>query len=306
MKENIQIYILSRDRPDFLKEAIDSALNQNYPSTEFEIIISDNSESDSVEKMIIQSYPEKEFKYVRRRPSLSSEEHFQLVVSELNSRYAVLFHDDDILYPNYIKKMLPEIRCNNNIAAVGCNATIFEKNPSRSNGEMCSSLLSKKIDNEKDFLMRYLPGGAGIAPYPSYMYCTKYLKHVFLNNTVKGKHADVAILSSLLNYGVILWLAEPLMYYRVHSSNDSVIENIPDRLSLLRYMKNKGVDKNSTRFILFRVLFWKRWIGQQDGGLIANWKYWRYRTVALSILLKILRELKTKSFWGVIFRRYCQ
>jgi len=299
-----QVVILSRDRPDLLRAAIDSALNQNLHLSDFELIVSDNSESNGVFRMISQNYSNREFKYIRRRPTLSSEQHFQLVVSELNSQYAVLFHDDDILYPDYMKNMLSSIQHNRTTVAVGCNATIFEKDLLNPKKKMHSLLLPKKIDNERDFLMQYLPGGSGIAPYPGYMYRTKYLKRAFSNNTVKGKHSDVAILSSLLNYGVILWLAEPLMYYRVHRSNDSAIENIPDRLSLLRYMKSKGVDKHSTRFVLFRILFWKRWMRQQKGGVLSNWRYWRYRTVALSILLEIMREFKKKSFWNIFFCRY--
>ena len=43
--------MLSRDRPVFLKQAIDSVLNQKS-QIEFELIISDNSEGIDVNKMI--------------------------------------------------------------------------------------------------------------------------------------------------------------------------------------------------------------------------------------------------------------
>ena len=77
-------------------------------------------------------------------------------------------------------------------------------------------------------------------------------------------HADTLMLSSLLKYGTIVWIEKPLMYYRVHASNLSVIESIPERLALLNYMKKKGLEKHSTKLILFRVLFWVKWILQQE------------------------------------------
>ena len=52
MKKSIQIYILSRNRPLFLKVAIDSVLNQNHSQIKFEIIVSDNSDNESICKKI--------------------------------------------------------------------------------------------------------------------------------------------------------------------------------------------------------------------------------------------------------------
>jgi len=48
----LQFVILSRDRSEFLKQAIDSVLAQNEPLVEFELIVSDNSENENVAKMI--------------------------------------------------------------------------------------------------------------------------------------------------------------------------------------------------------------------------------------------------------------
>jgi len=301
MKERVQFYILSRDRPNFLKDAVDSVLNQNPSLVEFDLIISDNSENEDVRKMIDRSYATGDLKYIRRKPALSAEEHFRLVVSELSSKFAVLFHDDDVLCPDYMSIMLPLFK--KNIVAIGCNGMTFTNSTLNVTGKMHNNLKAKEFDNEVDFLERYLPGGGGIAPYPGYMYLTRYLKQAFLNPSAKGKHSDVIILSSLLNHGNILWSEKSLMYYRVHESNDSVMENIPDRLVLLNYMKSKGIEKNSTNVLFFRILFWLRWMSQQ-GSFLSNLTCWRYRTVGLSVLFKIIRASGASCFWKIILRRY--
>ena len=301
MKENIQLYILSRDRPNFLKKAIDSALNQNPSPVNFEIIVSDNSESDNISKLIARCYTAKELKYIRRDPPISAIEHFKIVVSELNSKYSVLFHDDDVLCPDYMRTMSLLIQ-EDAIAAVGCNSIIL-KNNILSSKKMHNFSPLKKFDNEKEFLEQYLPGKGGSAPFPGYMYVTKYLQQSFSNLSVKGKHIDVEILTSLLNYGEIVWCEESLMYYRVHDSNDSVVENIPDRLQLINYMKDKGVDKHSTEFLIFRVIFWFRWIRQQ-GAFSSNITRWRYRTVVLSILSKTVKIFGARCFWKTLLYRY--
>ena len=69
--ETLQVYVLSRDRPVFLKQAIDSILNQQI-QIEFELIISDNSVGDEVKKMIDKSYSQRKFKYYKVNPTLSA------------------------------------------------------------------------------------------------------------------------------------------------------------------------------------------------------------------------------------------
>ena len=81
-KEKIQIYILSRNRPGYLREALDSLLKQNHSSIQFEIIISDSSDNEDVCNMIDKNYSHKNIKYIRRTGVTSHMGHTQLVVSE--------------------------------------------------------------------------------------------------------------------------------------------------------------------------------------------------------------------------------
>ena len=232
----------------FLRVAIDSVLQQNHSQIKFEIIVSDNSDNDDVSKMIDEDYAQKNIKYIRRSGFTSHMGHTQLVVSELNSEYSVIFHDDDILHPDYMSVMSSFLN-KSDVVAVGCNCMNFKDNILDPKNFLDSKLRinnlssSIKFNNEKDFLERYLPGNGGAAPYPSYMYRTKYLKQAMLKVSVTGKHADVSILSSLLNYGTIVWLEKPLMHYRIHASNDSVIEEITSNISLFNYMKKKRCEK---------------------------------------------------------------
>ena len=313
LKQNIQFYILSRNRPDYLRVTLDSLLKQNHSLIKFEIIISDSSDNEDVYKMINEDYAHKNIRYIKRIGVTSHMGHTQLVVSELNSEYSVIFHDDDILHPDYMTVMssfLSKI----DAAAIGCNCMNFKDDISDPKKFLDPKLrinnLSSPIifNNEKDFLERYLPGHGGSAPLPSYMYRTKYLKEVMLKFPFRiGKpnepsHADALMLSSLLKYGMIHWIDKPLIYYRIHASNLSVVESIPERLALLNYMKKKGIKKSSTNLIIFRLLFWKNWILQQ-GNFFSNISIRRYRIIFLSILLKLIKISVRWSFWKIISKK---
>lgn len=314
-KKIIQVYILSRNRPVYLRVTLDSLLKQNHSLIKFEIIISDSSDNDNVCKMVNEDYAQKNIKYIRRSGVTSHMSHTQLVVSELNSEYSVIFHDDDILHQDYMSEMSSFLNNNNNnIVAVGSNCMNFKDDILNPKNVLNSKLgirnLSSpiKFNNEKDFLGRYLPGNDGIAPLPSYMYRTKHLKEVMfkfpfrIGKPKEPSHADVLMLSSLLKYGAIVWIDKPLIYYRIHSSNLSVNESIPERLALFNYMKKKGIEKHSTDLILFRVLFWVKWILQQE-NLSFKIINWRYRIVILSVLLKIIKISIRWDFWKILFKR---
>ena len=312
-KKYTQFYILSRNRPNFLRVTLDSVLKQNDSSIKFEIIISDVSDNDDVCKMVDKDYSQKNIKYIKRNIVLSQLRHIQLVVSELDSEFAVIFHDDDVLHPDYMHVM-SSFLSNNDTSVVGCNCMIFKDNISDPKNLSDSKLgmpnLSSpiKFNNAKDFLERYLPGNGGVAPFPSYMYRTKYLKKIMLkfpfrtDRTDENSTADVLLLSSLLKYGSILWIEKPLIYYRVHSSNLSVRKNILEIFALLNYMKKNGVDKHSTELILFRVMFWKKWILQQ-GSILSTITHKRYRIIILSVSLKLIKISIRWDFWKIVFKR---
>ena len=61
-------------------------------------------------------------------------------------------------------------------------------------------------------------------------------------------------LSNLIKYSEVIWIPEVLMYYRIHASNISSIETIHDRLRLIRYMSQRGIDRRSREILLYKYL----------------------------------------------------
>ena len=292
----LQIVILSRDRVEYLQESIESVLAQNESELDYEIIISDNSEKDDVNELINKFYlRSKKIKYIRRVPPISSKYHYELVISELNSKFTVIFHDDDMLHPDYLKIISPFI-LNNPPAAISCNAKIF-KNKITDSKKLIHHFKSIKRFNKKQyFLEQYLVGNGGIAPFPGYVYNTKFLQEISFDSLISGKHFDVSLLSSLLDYGSIIWLPNVLMFYRVHGKNESSTESVPDRLKLLRYMFSEGVDRESKPVFLFRYLFWLNWI-RQRGSFLSNFSNWRYQIAIKFIFVKAINVICTSYFW---------
>ena len=65
----------------------------------------------------------------------------------------------------------------------------------------------------------------------------------------------------------------------------------------------KGVEKNSTNFLLLRIMFEVKWILQQ-GSILSNITHRRYRVIILSVLLKIIKIFMRWDFWKLVFLKY--
>lgn len=229
----LTIYILCRDRAAFAKDSIKSVLAQTCQ--QFNLIVSDHSTNTSVEEMIRENFPN--ITYVRRPSSLKHLEHFNLCIGESKSDYYCLFHDDDIMLPNYVEKMLQFIECHQEAAAFACNAYL----ESYGGIEKRLSFLSHKkvevISSPQQLAQRYFSRNqSGIAPNPSYIYNRKIIGDAqFIVDG--GKYADVSLLLDIAQLGQILWLNKPLMTYRIHGHNLGSTESLPDRLRFLAYLK---------------------------------------------------------------------
>jgi cellulose synthase/poly-beta-1,6-N-acetylglucosamine synthase-like glycosyltransferase len=297
MKDTIRIVILSRDRPKYLKDTIDSVLNQKPSMAKIKIVISDNSEKDEVEEMINLNYSNDNLNYIRRVPTVSVLKHGQLVISECEEKYIVIFHDDDIMHPDYVKTMLPFIK-KEGVVAVGCNAFLFTNDLKKTVPSKSFSFEKvKTFSNEKEFLREYIPSSSGIAAFPGYMYNTECLKKIELDNVHrKDGGSDVLMLNSLLNHGSIIWTPNFLMYYRLHGSNDGNNLYTADYIVILNRMSYNGLGKD-TDALSMRFIYLLRWFVAQD---IKNLFLWKNRIVFRYLFVKSFVLLFRADSWKIL------
>lgn len=300
----LQIYILSRNRPDYLFQTLDSVLTSSNGLAD--VIVSDNSDTDLIQTLLFSDYSN--VKYVRRNPPVSAYEHFRLVIEQSSAEYIVLFHDDDLMLPHYVKTMLASLDNNPDIAAVGCNAFLLRGNEKTTETFMGSINKPIILSNINELLYKYLKiSQLDAAPFPSYMYRKKYLLGLFLDPAQGGKHSDVSFLTKVIHRGPILWINEPLMWYRRHSANDSRIESIGDRLSLLRYIfKDTGISRTSVEIKEYKFKYWVSWWLQRPGKhFLKPPATWRERVIKKFLLLNGLKYIFLKSFiWRKLVKKF--
>jgi len=308
-KKTLQIYILCRDRPEYVFEAVNSFMSQLQKDVE--LIISDNSINSEVSELVSSEFPE--ITYRRRLPPLSAENHFKKIIEESSSDYLVMFHDDDRVLPGYVDTLLRTINQAYDVSAIALNGNLIDKsgNPIKFSSSMVSCGFSGGIRmmTAKNLVDAYFsPRSCGIAPFAGYAYNKKYLSTDLVQSSDGGKHADVSLLIKLSETKPILWLESVLQESRRHDGNDSAKENIHHRLSLKKYLIKRGLLIRKTKvFDFFRYQYWFFWWLQNEGvkSLLLNDIGWRKVIIRRFIVTKsIIFFIKYNKLRKAFLRKF--
>lgn len=101
------IAIPTYKRTEFLKEAIDSALNQDCSFSYNVIVVDNNPERDDDTEKMMESYKNtKNLSYYKNAENLGMGGNWNRCISMPKTEWVVLLHDDDILHPSFLRETL--------------------------------------------------------------------------------------------------------------------------------------------------------------------------------------------------------
>lgn len=252
----LTIFIQCHNRPAYARCAIESALRQT--NQDFRLVISDNSSNDELCCLVHAEFPGLDYR--RRAPTLPAIDHFNTSISEADTDFLCLFHDDDLMEPGYVDAMLETIELHPYAMAYSCNAKIINEEVVLKGGSFESRDPYVIIENPRALAGRYFSRFPnGFAPFPAYIYRSSVVKQIPLNPQTGGKYSDVTWLLEISKIGPIVWNSKKLIRYRIHATNDGGFESTRDRLRLLGYLKMNSsfvgqAIINDYRFFLYKKL----------------------------------------------------
>lgn len=257
----LTIFIQCHNRPAYARCAIESALRQT--NQDFRLVISDNSSNDELCCLVHAEFPGLDYR--RRAPTLPAIDHFNTSISEADTDFLCLFHDDDLMEPGYVDAMLETIELHPYAMAYSCNAKIINEEVVLKGGSFESRDPYVIIENPRALAGRYFSRFPnGFAPFPAYIYRSSVVKNIPLNPQTGGKYSDVTWLLEISKIGPIVWNSKKLIRYRIHATNDGGFESTRDRLRLLGYLKMNSSFVGQAiisdyRFFLYKKLY-KTWL----------------------------------------------
>ena len=280
---DLTLFLVTHNRPHDAIRAINSILGQDNPR--FDLVVSDNSSNRELAELITADYPNVEYR--KRDSALTALEHFNLCISEVKSEYFSLFHDDDLMLPNYVSSFWLAQRQFPKAIAFGGNALI-EHNDHVIGVAFKAAADYEVINCPDELAAKYFsPHQLGISPFPSYIYRRSDVCRLAFDLHA-GKYSDVQSLLQLVDCDPFVWIKEPMMVYRLHGSNDSNTESFGDRLKFLAFLKHDGQIVSTLTLLNYRRFLYKKYLSRMARSAVEKRK-------------KLIKHFLACSHWSPSF-----
>lgn len=238
----VSILIQTHNRPEYLKIALESAINQTYKN--LDIVVSDNSDDERT-KNVMKDYLEKDdrIRYFFHR-SISAVNNNNVLCDNIRGEYINWLMDDDYFALNKIEAMIDYYREYDNVSLV-----TSRRQPVGSNGEILDRSITSRIVIEETSLIKGEEAGKILihsnfnyigeptTPLLKVSYLDKIGKsyfgyseyeNIFYRNCIQWDigtrklygMGDMMLWYDLFNKGDLVYIVEDLSYFRIHDGQD--------------------------------------------------------------------------------------
>lgn len=224
---------------DFLRDAVQSALDQTYPN--IEVIISDNCSSDDTEN-VIKSFKDPRIRYIRHNVNIGANNNFNYCLKQAKGTYFLLLHSDDMIDRDFIETCMNASEGNHEIGVIRTGIRLIDED---------SNLIIERTNqvggcSNEDFILGWFANKTGFY-FCSTLYNTSRLKKIggFYSKTNLYQDA-VAIVKLAFQYGRVDVFDVKASFRKQsisYGSNAKVADWCIDRLYLLEIICDLAIEK---------------------------------------------------------------
>lgn len=248
-QEKIDILLATYNGEKFLKEQIDSILNQTYSN--FRLLISDDCSNDDTRK-ILEEYEKKDnrIKVFYQEKNLGYVKNFEFLLKQVENSIYALSDQDDVWLPEKIEKTYNKLKQTDSDLVFTDLEVVNEGLEIIYPSFNDYMLLTRKIKKYKDsYLLQYL--------YNCITGCTLMSKKEFLDRIIPipidSKYVIhdtwIGLIVSL--YGKIEYLDEKTVKYRQHGNNQVGAGKISHKLNKINDVRNLFIDVKEKLFTTY-------------------------------------------------------
>ena len=291
MDKTIDILMATYNGEKYLKEQIDSILNQTYKN--FRLIISDDCSKDAT-KNILKEYEKKDDRitvYIQEK-NIGVTKNFEFLLNKVENEFYMLSDQDDVWFKDKVEKSLKKIEeSKSDLVFTDLKVTDESLNVT-SNSYWSLKGFKNKIKKHCNFdglyLNNFVTG------------CTIISKKKFIPTIIPFKLNSknvihdywIALVVSLK--GKITYLNQPTMFYRQHLENEIGSKRVSDTIENFEDLRNMFIDVKIDHFKVF----------------IENEKYFSNDIKMLNEKsYRYFKNLKEKKYinianWNIFFKLY--
>lgn len=194
----------------YLREAIESILNQTF--TDFEFLILDDCPEDDREN-VVKSYKDTRIVYAKNERNLGITPSRNKLIDMAKGEYLAVFDHDDISLPERLEKQVAYMEANPHIGVCGCRLM-----------RMSNHHLSKNPSHSDDIKLALMEVCAVTHP------ASMIRRSVLIENHIRYEEKfspseDYALFARLIPFTDFHNLDEVLFHYRDHAGNTSHLQS---------------------------------------------------------------------------------
>ncbi|MBN3882869.1 MAG: glycosyltransferase family 2 protein [Nostoc sp.] len=121
----VSVIIPTYNRPEYLKQAIASAIKQTYQN--IEILISDNCSSENPQALVA-SFGDSRIKFWQQQQNVGMLANQQYGFKMAQGKYVASLHDDDMWNEDFLAKLVPPLEANSDLIIAFCDQYIIDAN----------------------------------------------------------------------------------------------------------------------------------------------------------------------------------
>ncbi|MBQ6815002.1 MAG: glycosyltransferase family 2 protein [Lachnospiraceae bacterium] len=236
MPKIVDVFIVTYNRANYLRESINSVLKQTYK--EFDLIILDNCSNDNTRE-VVEEFSDDRIKYIRHDTNLGGLGNICYAYANSTKKYFVIFHDDDVMKENYLEKQIDVMEKDSRISILSCETDIINEKSQYIHKKAIKESATIKLYEGKQLFYDYLYNRKYIN-FPTIMYRTEHVRKMQVEILPEaGPSADILYCMDVERFGGTVGVQEvSLVNYRNHSAQDSQQSRVKMVEMLFNYMNN--------------------------------------------------------------------
>jgi glycosyltransferase involved in cell wall biosynthesis len=217
---DISVFILSYNRPVYLRETVESVLRQSQ--TPCTIAIFDNGSAGEVLEAV-QDFLELGVRWIGSDVNRGSHWNTLRAIDAVNTKYFMLLHDDDRLDRLFLERQVRFMEENSTVSAISCNGHLIDHDGfqlGRTLGPSQQGCRYHYFSFPGEVALKYASNSC--IPLSPTIYRTSLARLVGIREEFE-KVADAVLFCDLTTVGPIAYLDEPLYDCRIHPGQDSMV-----------------------------------------------------------------------------------
>jgi glycosyltransferase involved in cell wall biosynthesis len=206
----------------FLREAIDSVLQQSF--TDFEFIIVDNQSTDKTVE-IIKSYTDPRIKFFQNETNIGLIPNWNMAMSKASGQYMKVMPADDLIYPDNLKLLLEVLDkdVNKRISMVCSRKQVIDETGRVILTRGYAGKTEKEIPGLKAIHKNIRSGGNIIGEAGAILFRREILAKTGVFNSKYYYVLDIDLWYKILQHGNLYYLPKALSAFRVSSASESTV-----------------------------------------------------------------------------------